>query len=181
MCGAKISPKGFTLVELLVVIAIIGLLASIVFASLGSVRASARDAQRAVQAREFVKALETYALFNNGSYPCSYTGCGGSVRPFNGTRSGGVGEILINADIIPDIPEDPTYGTDDTEGTTSCNDPIGSGYCYCGDGGGYVLTVNTENDKGGDYRCKIVGGDSSSLCGTHQASPIAGDLCTDRF
>ena len=59
------SKKGFTLIELLVVIAIIGLLSSIVLASLTSVKAKARNAKRFQMANEYVKALELYRATNN--------------------------------------------------------------------------------------------------------------------
>ena len=61
--------KGFTLIELLVVIAIIGLLASIILASLNIARARARDAQRQSDVHQVQVALDLYALDHNGLYP----------------------------------------------------------------------------------------------------------------
>ncbi|OIO30553.1 hypothetical protein AUJ77_01940 [Candidatus Nomurabacteria bacterium CG1_02_43_90] len=58
---------GFTLIELLVVIAIIGVLATIILASLNSARAKARDAQRAESIRQVQTALELY-YNTNGFY-----------------------------------------------------------------------------------------------------------------
>jgi prepilin-type N-terminal cleavage/methylation domain-containing protein len=59
--------KGFTLIELLVVIAIIGVLSSVVLASLNTARAKARDAQRASSIQQVQLALELY-YDDNGSY-----------------------------------------------------------------------------------------------------------------
>lgn len=53
----KTLNKGFTLIELLVVIAIIGLLSTIVVASLTSTRAKARDATRVASLNEMAKAV----------------------------------------------------------------------------------------------------------------------------
>lgn len=60
--------KGFTLIELLVVIAIIGILASVVLASLNSARVKARDTKRVTDLRTIQLALEVYYDANN-EYP----------------------------------------------------------------------------------------------------------------
>lgn len=52
--------KGFTLIELLVVIAIIGVLASVVLASMNSARKKARDARRVADIKQIQLALEMY-------------------------------------------------------------------------------------------------------------------------
>jgi prepilin-type N-terminal cleavage/methylation domain-containing protein len=61
--------SGFTLIELLVVISIISLLASIVLGSLSQARTKALDARRISSLREVQKAMELYAINNNGLYP----------------------------------------------------------------------------------------------------------------
>lgn len=60
--------RGFTLIELLVVIAIIGILASVVLASLNSARIKSRNAAYLSQVKEYQKALEIY-YSDNGTYP----------------------------------------------------------------------------------------------------------------
>ena len=58
--SAGLLLTGFTLIELLVVIAIIGLLASIVLASLGTARQRSRDARRLADVKSIRTALELY-------------------------------------------------------------------------------------------------------------------------
>ncbi len=60
--------RGFTLIELLVVIAVIGILASVVLASLNSARAKGRDAQRQQNQHELRTALLLY-FDDRGTYP----------------------------------------------------------------------------------------------------------------
>ena len=52
--------RGFTLIELLVVIAIIGILSSVVLASLNSARKKGRDARRLADIKQIQLALELY-------------------------------------------------------------------------------------------------------------------------
>ena len=78
--------RGFTLIELLVVIAIIGLLASIVLASVSSARTKGQDAARILDVKSLKTAMEQYDIDNNG-YPTS-----------NGTSNGDV--LLTDATLV---------------------------------------------------------------------------------
>ena len=60
--------KGFTLIELLVVIAIIGILSSVVLASLNTARQKSRDAKRIADVKQLQLALELY-FDNTKAYP----------------------------------------------------------------------------------------------------------------
>ena len=64
----KKNSKGFTLIELLVVIAIIGILSSVVLASLNSARKKSRDARRVADIKRLQLALELY-FDSNKKYP----------------------------------------------------------------------------------------------------------------
>jgi len=60
--------RGFTLIELLVVIAIIGILSSVVLASLNSARSKSRDAKRISDIKQLQLALEL-SFDDNNNYP----------------------------------------------------------------------------------------------------------------
>lgn len=65
--------RGFTLIELLVVIAIIGILSSVVLASLNQARSKSRDARRVADIKQVQTALELYYDANSSSYPTATT------------------------------------------------------------------------------------------------------------
>jgi prepilin-type N-terminal cleavage/methylation domain-containing protein len=66
----KRTTRGFTLIELLVVIAIIGILASVVLASLNSAREKSRDARRISDVKQLQLALELY-FDASSTYPAA--------------------------------------------------------------------------------------------------------------
>ncbi len=70
------AKRGFTLIELLVVIAIIGILSSVVLASLNDARQKSRDAKRVADVKQLQLALELY-FDSNGAYPTALS----SVSP----------------------------------------------------------------------------------------------------
>lgn len=106
LCKNKNS--GFTLIELLVVIAIIGILSSIVLASLNSARIKARDTQRITSMRQLQTALELY-FDANGSYPPSPSwanDCSGSATFQTALQP------LVSGKFISQIPTDPNFPND---------------------------------------------------------------------
>ena len=89
--------KGFTLIELLVVIAIIGILSSIVLASLNNARKKGRDARRVSDVKQLQLALELYYDSNpTTGYPTSI-----------GTTAS---SALVTGGFISAIPTDPSTG-----------------------------------------------------------------------
>lgn len=119
--------RGFTLIELLVVIAIIGILSSIVLASLNSARASARDARRISDMRQAATALTLWSLeYNN--YMESGSGCGSAGNGWFNYQDGGgypvaMSQCLVNEGFSSSEIIDPT-------GSRGGSDPTNSIYAY---------------------------------------------------
>ncbi len=85
-----IRTRGFTLIELLVVIAIIGILSSVVLASLNTARVKARDTARIAELNQVRSALELY-FTTNGVYPGATFGSYASTRDSQSGSSGDCG------------------------------------------------------------------------------------------
>jgi len=96
--------RGFTLIELLVVIAIIGLLSSVILASLNSARKKSRDARREADLKEIQTALELY--YNDvNKYPVV------TVASAVSDGSNGLAAKGVNATYMSSIPDDPLGGS----------------------------------------------------------------------
>jgi type II secretion system protein G len=93
------TQRGFTLIELLVAIAIIGLLSSVVLASLSAAREKSRDARRMSDLRQIQRAMEFY-YDDNGYYPREGDGA-------NGLIGEGAGLDTMLAPYLSVIPHDP--------------------------------------------------------------------------
>lgn len=119
----KKQNRGFTLIELLVVIAIIGILSSVVLASLKSARVKARDAKRMTEMKSLQTALELY-YSDNKAYPLVTQWRGEIGYGNNGTGVNGYIPGLVPT-YISILPAEPTGRTD--------------GYLYSSDGVNYKL------------------------------------------
>ncbi len=136
----KKQTRGFTLIELLVVVAIIGILSSVVLASLNGARAKARDVKRKEDMVQIRTALEFY-YNDNGQYPLANPSAWGGVStvpcgPANGTTSGASAYIAgLTPTYISVLPTDP--GT-----PGSCN-----GYLYNSNGANYKFLVHDSAES----------------------------------
>ena len=103
----KHQKRGFTLIELLVVIAIIGILSSVVFASLNSAREKSRDARRIADMRQIQIALELF-YDSYRRYPSTADGTCSHHNSFN---TNGCLQVLVSNGFLGSLPKDPLDGT----------------------------------------------------------------------
>jgi type IV pilus assembly protein PilA len=105
--------KGFTLIELLVVVAIIGLLSSVVLASLNTARMKAEDARRIGDLRGLQLAIEFY-IDKFGHYPNENSSPAlVSTDWYNGnwgTPADYIESLLVGNQFISSWPNDPHEG-----------------------------------------------------------------------
>ncbi len=127
--------KGFTLIELLVVIAIIGILSSVVLASLSTARQKSRDAKRISDVGQVQLALELY-FDRSQTYPSTTPAiCGGACAStaaavLNGADAAIVGMAYTTQSFLPKAPVPAAgagsatayyyYGTDGTAAANNC-------------------------------------------------------------
>jgi len=175
----KIRQKsaGFTLIELLVVIAIIGLLSSIVLASLQSARAKAADAQRKSSMKELQKAIELY-YDKYGAYPNTnqcWAGlsANGSLCMGARTLSGPTGWIPnLAPEFLSILPDDASKGRSEW-----------NGYLYLSNGYQYKLllhdTPNSYPNPGQTFYDPIRPTWAWMICSGYTGESPSGDQLCD--
>jgi type II secretion system protein G len=132
--------KGFTLIELLVVIAIIGILSSVVLASLNSARKKARDARRMADLHQIQLALEMY--FNDkNTYPVIGSWIYSSDSSWDTLQT-------ALAPYIASLPKDPTNNAAGPWSTGNYS------YAYGCGAGKYDLVAQFE-DTSNNNRCEV--------------------------
>lgn len=144
-----LQKKGFTLIELLVVVAIIGILATVVLASLSQARERAIQRKWMASVRTFQNALELHQL-DHGIYPSSF-----EYYPDNPIYDGGRAAFTVQMsdymnveDFIDSVPNGLTtliyYGvyTTSPSGGSAARCP---GQNQAADGQTYAITFDTQN------------------------------------
>lgn len=125
----KESRKGFTLIEILMVVAIIGLLASVVLASLGTAKDKGNIAKRLESSKQLENALEVYYINHNNTYPTTGGLLTSACTLYPNVTADWI-PGLVASGAISSLPTDP-----DTDGASNCC------YLYRSDGKDYKLFI----------------------------------------
>lgn len=150
--------QGFTLIELLVVIAVIGILASVVMASLNSARVKARNAKRISDLKQISLAVEMY--YNDyGTYPYCNNGANGSCNTTGGLFAQ-LNTLAVVPTYIQTISNDPRNSIGQYGYYYSINyRKNGTSYVSTGSNTDYILATRLENSSAPTF----FGWDNSSL------------------
>jgi prepilin-type N-terminal cleavage/methylation domain-containing protein len=144
--------KGFTLIELLVVIAIIGILSSVVLASLNSARSKGRDATRVTDIKQLQLAFELY-FDSCGQYPAG---------PLTPNVANGCSGVTLGT-FISTIPTDPStraaYAY--TTGTGNTTYVIGA---TLENTGSPALANDLDGTQLGTINCGVAGPTDAVFC-----------------
>jgi len=149
--------RGFTLIELLVVIAIIGILSSVVLASLNSARQKGRDARRVSDMKQLQLALELMYDAQSQRYPIAATMA----------ALGAAGSPTFVPTYISTLPTDPGSGLYGYRSLTAAGAACATDPCPS-----YVLSATTEGTKpSGSYNTNIAGIVDCSVATTYCVRP----------